>query len=300
MTRLITIVAFFTFLTCVHSAEAASFTIEGIDEAVFVGDSIRVPVFIHPESEAISIVGADIHFPRELLWAKSFTFAGGWVPVSGEEFDVIDNGKGEIRKTAGFEDAFMERQLFGTIEFIAIKDGIAEMKPGNNSYIFDSKTENLFSKESKTFTIQISQRESAASAPPQLFDIRLEVERSALNDPGELSARVVFQSFGSAPTPVDMEFLIIDENGKILASVNDSIIVETESLFTKRFPELMLPVGIYTLHLNTRYAGSVVDDFRTDFRIVRPAQLWWALGGAAAALILGFATYRLFRFMRMR
>ncbi|MBI2100269.1 MAG: hypothetical protein HYT48_02945 [Candidatus Vogelbacteria bacterium] len=280
-------------------AEAASFDIPDVREEISVGDTVKVPIYVDSGDKRVSIAHAVINSPRELLWAKSFTFAGGWVPVSGEEFDGIDNGKGEIIKTGGFEDGFAERTLFGTIEFIAIKDGVAEIKLGNESYIFDSQNTNLLSGELKTFTVPILPRESMTDVPPHLFDIRLELERPVLNDPSQLTAHVAFESFGAAPTPVDMEFLIIDESGKIWSSWNDSIVVETEAVFTKRFPELELPIGAYALHLNTRYAGSVVDDFHTDFRIVPLAWWRWVLG-AIGALILGLALYWLFSLERMR
>ncbi len=279
-------------------AEAASFDIPDVGEKISVGDTVKVPVYVYSGDKRVSVVHAVINFPRELLWAKSFTFAGGWVPVSGEEFDGVDNGKGEIVKTGGFEDGFTERQLLGTIEFVAIKDGIALIKPGNVSYIFDSQNENLFLGEIQTSSISISKKELIENTPPQLFDIRLELPMSELHDGSELTARVSFQSFGTVPTPVDMEFLIIDESGKIWNSWNDSTVVETEGLFTKRFPELELPVGTYALHLNTRYAGNVVDSFHAEFRIV-PLAWWWILG-VIGVLILVFAVYRLFHLGRTR
>jgi len=295
------------FVFC-NSVKAASFDIPDIEEEIFVGDTIKVPVYVESEDERVSIVHVVIDFPRELFWAKSFTFARGWVPVLGVEFDGIDNGKGEIVKTGGFEDTFMGRQLFGTIEFIAIRDGIAEIKPNGTSYIFDTKNESLLLGEIQTSLISISKKEldstsspqAVESAPSQLFDIRLELERSELKDPSQLATQVLFQSFGTVPTPVDMEFLIIDESGKIWSSWNDNTVVETEGLFTKRFPELELPIGAYTLHLNTRYAGSIVDSFHADFRIVRPAVWWWIGGSVAITLILGLAVLLLVQFRRTR
>ncbi len=298
--RTIVTILFFISMVFAVNVQAASFDIPDIEEEIFVGDTIKVPVYVESEDERVSIVHAVIDFPRELFWTKSFTFARGWVPVSGEEFDGIDNGKGEIIKTGGFEDTFMGRQLLGTIEFIAIKDGIAEIKPKGTSYIFDTKNENLLLGEIQTSLISISKKESVENAPSQLFDIRLELESRELYDGSKLTAHVAFQSFGTVPTPVDMEFLIIDESGKIWSSWNDSVVVETEAAFTKRFPELELPIGAYALHLNTRYAGSIVDSFHADFRIVRLVVWWWIGGSVTITLILGLAVLWLVQFRRTR
>lgn len=63
------------------------------------------------------------------------------------------------------------------------------------AHLFDPQNKNLLSEGAKTFSISTSQKESSLSAgqagenaPPQLFDIRLELERSELHDPSQLIA----------------------------------------------------------------------------------------------------------------
>ena len=107
--------------------------------------------------------------------------------------------------------------------------------------------------------------------PEQLFDINLEIDNSAISSIKDLVARVVFISFGRVPTPVDLTFVILDEEGKEVyrdEGEDVDIIVETEAIKRKTFEMAEeLPVGKYTLVLYTLYNVGVFDEFRQDFEI---------------------------------
>ena len=104
--------------------------------------------------------------------------------------------------------------------------------------------------------------------PSQLFDISLELDNTTVSDIANLVARVIFESFGTEPTPVDLTFRILDEQAKEVHREKDSIVVETEAVFTKKFEGLTFPKGKYTLVLKTLYNVDVEDEFRADFEIV--------------------------------
>lgn len=106
--------------------------------------------------------------------------------------------------------------------------------------------------------------------PDQLFDINLEIDDNLISDIGNLTVRVIFVSFGKVPTPVDLDFSILDSKGEVIHSVKDYIVVETEAVLQKKFFNLNLSLGKYTLILNTLYSHDVADEFRQNFEIVAP------------------------------
>ena len=113
--------------------------------------------------------------------------------------------------------------------------------------------------------------------PGQLFDISLEIDDTTISDIKELVARVIFTSFGTEPTPVDLTFRILDEQGKEVYFEKDEITVETEEVLAKKFENLDLPDGKYTLKLTTLYNVDVEDEFTAEFTIGEEAGFNWKL-----------------------
>lgn len=265
---------------------AASFELGQPLSTVAEGDTVRVPVYVDAESELAVIVDARIQFPRELLWAKSFMVAPGWLAVPGAEYNYIDNGRGAAHATAGFEGGISEQALFGTLEFIVISAGVAEVRVLDDSLISNVENGDILAEEKMAIAvIEISALGSAGSVPPRLFDIGLKLASDKIKIPEPLIAHVVFQSFGAVPTPVDIFFLVTDKTGKILASSEESLVVETEAVFTKEFEDLALPPGNYTFHAHTRYNTDVEDDFYASFSVRSKFSWWWVVSGTMAALV---------------
>jgi len=103
--------------------------------------------------------------------------------------------------------------------------------------------------------------------PSQLFDINLEVDSTSVYDVDELGVRVNFTSFGNIPTPVSMTFKVLDNTGKTIYTKTESIIVETEQVYSKSFAGLVLSPGNYTIRLVTLYNVNVTDEFESSFKI---------------------------------
>jgi len=103
--------------------------------------------------------------------------------------------------------------------------------------------------------------------PSQLFDIALIVDQTKLTKAADLFARVTFISFGREDTPVEMTFTVIDEDGKEYYRSIDKTTIQTEGVFNKTFPDLILAKGKYTLVLNTLYNTNVRDEFKQVFEI---------------------------------
>jgi hypothetical protein len=106
-----------------------------------------------------------------------------------------------------------------------------------------------------------------AERPSQLFDISFELDKTSFLKANDLTARVIFTSFGTVSTPVKMTFDILDNSGNVVYSKIDYTTVETEAVYNKKFSELALISGMYNLRLTTLYNENVSDEFIQPFNI---------------------------------
>lgn len=103
-----------------------------------------------------------------------------------------------------------------------------------------------------------------SSKPDYLFDIKLEIQGKNLKSQEPLNAILKFESFGTKPTPAHINYIILGDYNKEVYSETEDIIVETEKIITKKFGNLNLMGGQYTLDVRVDY-GNVTDDFKQDF-----------------------------------
>ncbi len=123
-----------------------------------------------------------------------------------------------------------------------------------------------------------------------LFDINFETDDKTVDSIEDLSVRVIFTSFGTEPTPVNLLFSILDSSGKEIHMEQDYLVVETERVFTKNFNNLKFPSGKYTLELQTLYNVDVLDEFRQDFEISKNkiVYVWLVLGILLVSIVGGY------------
>jgi hypothetical protein len=112
---------------------------------------------------------------------------------------------------------------------------------------------------------------AVAERPTQLFDIALEIDKTQIAKAGDLSARVIFASFGTVPTPVQMTFDVLDSSGNVVDSAVESTTVETEAVYNKKFSKVSFSGGNYTLRLTTIYNQDVKDQFFVPFSVYATA-----------------------------
>lgn len=303
MKHLISIVI---LLCCVTPAAtfAASFELEeampasapssGEARPARLGDTIRVPVYIDAGDESVSIALLRVTFSREMLWAKLFIPAPGWLTVPGEEYNVLDNGRGSVRVASGFEGGVSGRVFFGTLEFVAVGSGITDVIIETDSILLNLRNKNIATAPN-TLASRImvtSLKDLDVGNPAQLFDIRLLLERQVFSSNEPIPIRITFESFGVVPTPVDIFFTITDKSGKIFATSHESLVVETDATLSKQFEHLSLPPGEYEIRMNTRYNVNVEDGFHASFRIRREVESYYAaLGAVLFAIVAGIAYF---------
>lgn len=95
----------------------------------------------------------------------------------------------------------------------------------------------------------------------QLFDIKMEIDQTILDSPEELEARIIFESFGSEPTPVDLTFFIYDMNDKEIFKKSREMVIETENVMFESFDEFDASPGEYMVVLRTLYNVDIEDYF---------------------------------------
>ena len=101
-----------------------------------------------------------------------------------------------------------------------------------------------------------------------LFDITFDIEEEIIGSSEDLEAVVTFTSFGNIPTPVDMNFIIRDEQGTDVYREKTNITVLTEALLRWNYTQMgVLPPGQYTAVLQTLYGENVFDEFTQEFVI---------------------------------
>lgn len=266
-------------------AHGASFEFVVSEPAVYAGDTIHISVYINTPESSTLVAQSDLSFSEKMLWVQSFTPAPGWLPVVGEEYQHLDNGRGALRRTAGFEGSVSGRVLFGTILGIARGDGVGLLTVNDQSFILDDNNKNIL-RESLPAEWEVTTVVSGTNdVPLELFDISIGLEEPAITVESPIIARVFFQSFGRVPTPVDMFFTITDEYGTVVASSEEHIVVETEAVFTKRFEGLGLSRGDYILHVVTRYNAGVEDSFTKPFSVVLSKRVWWTFGAVGIGVV---------------
>ncbi|NTU66872.1 MAG: hypothetical protein HGB08_03000 [Candidatus Moranbacteria bacterium] len=163
---------------------------------------------------------------------------------------------------------------------------------GRGSTKRSSKNDNSKGDDASQYVGQnINKKESII--PRKLFDINLEIGNPEITDIKNLSARVIFTSFGTELTPVDMVFAVVDQAGNEAYRSENHTDVQTESVFNKDFKDADhdLPLGKYVLVLTTTYNVNVVDEFRADFEIVKVPS-WknrWIWIGISIAFLMSAA-----------
>lgn len=126
----------------------------------------------------------------------------------------------------------------------------------------------------------------------QLFDISLQLDSRVIESSRDLSLRVVFESFGEEPTPVELTFFIYDVFGNELYRKDLKTIVETEEVVFVDFLDFVAPYGDYVLVMRSFYNVGVEDYFEEPFEIRREISFWPFL---ILGLILVIGIYFIFK-----
>lgn len=177
-----------------------------------------------------------------------------------------------------------EKVLEKQFENLSLDYGIYRIfvKTSYNDYIEDE------------FWKEFEIRKSIAKSLFQLFDISFDIDDSLVSGTEDLVARVIFENFGTEATPIKVQFIFLDENGRELYSEEIYEIVETEKILVKKFGDLGFDNGKYSLVLKTLYNVDVEDEFVRKFEIREKNfylfGFWISIFGN---ILLGFFIFRM-------
>ncbi len=135
------------------------------------GQNVSLAVAIDPEDIKAYTVKLEITYPADTLEVQSFTFANNWMPLLQKGYDLTDNAKGALIKTAGFPGGLRAEAPFGTIIFKAKKLGDARVLVTANSFALGSTNQNTMTGLPVTALASISetpvqQKKKEPSAEP--------------------------------------------------------------------------------------------------------------------------------------
>ena len=141
---LLSVVALFLLVLVPQISLANSFTLRSSAKNIEANKTFTVSVYVTPSTSAnIYTAQANISFPADLVSVESFSFASAWFPMNQAGYELIDNTKGKLIKTAGYPGGFSKEMLLGTLVFKSKKVGAVSISINKESYILDMDSNNV-------------------------------------------------------------------------------------------------------------------------------------------------------------
>ena len=134
----------FLFLGASHTL-ASSVLLSPTESAFSPGQSITMTLSIDPSSSKIYTSKIALKYPADLLEVESFSFSSGWQALTQSGYDLVDNTKGSVIKTAGFTGGVSNKTTFGTVKFRVKKVGVAKVSVTSESALYDENNKNVLS-----------------------------------------------------------------------------------------------------------------------------------------------------------
>lgn len=125
---------------------------------VVKGQNFTLGLIVDPAGSPNYTVKVKLNFPADLVRIKSFTFEPGWFPLSQPGYDLIDNQKGILIKTAGYPGGFSDSTKFGTITFSAKKSGQGTISLADGSFVLDAENKNVLKNSISSVSLAITEK----------------------------------------------------------------------------------------------------------------------------------------------
>jgi hypothetical protein len=135
------------------------------------GRVFTLTIGINPQGIKNYTVKTELHYPADLLEVQSFSFAGGWMPLSQSGYDLTDNANGVLIKTGGYGGGTSLPVTFGTVSFVAKKTGNAIIGLSNTSLALDANSQNVLTDMSARTIVVITAPTAAQSAASEVATV---------------------------------------------------------------------------------------------------------------------------------
>lgn len=139
-----------------HSVSAATIYFSPSEAKTDSGGNIILNLVLDPENTKNYTVKLDLEYPSDIMQVKSFKFSDGWMALSQPGYDLIDNEKGILTKTAGYPSGASMVLNIGTITLSALKSGITAIKVMPSSLVLNGENKNVFDGSANPASIVIS------------------------------------------------------------------------------------------------------------------------------------------------
>ncbi len=153
--------AFGAMILVAPALAATSVSFTPVSVSASQGQSFTLTLGVNPQGVKNYTAKIEFYYPADLLEARSFTFANGWMPLPLPGYDLIDNTNGVSIKTAGYPGGVSSPVTFGTVSFIAKKSGNGTIALSGNSFVLDANNQNALAGASAQTAVAIS----AATTP---------------------------------------------------------------------------------------------------------------------------------------
>jgi hypothetical protein len=159
--------AFGAMILVAPALAATSVSFTPVSVSVSQGQSFTFTIGVNPQGVKNYTAKIEFHYPADLLEAKSFTFANGWMPLPLPGYDLIDNTNGVSIKTAGYPGGVSSPVTFGTVSFLAKKSGNGTIALSGNSFVLDANNQNALAGASAQTAVAISVLPNQTNNNPQ-------------------------------------------------------------------------------------------------------------------------------------
>lgn len=216
--------------TPVLAATTVSFLPTSIN--VKPGQNFNVSIAINPQGTNNYVEKVELKYPADMLQVNSFSFGNTWMALAQPGYDLIDNIKGVLVKSAGYPGGLSSATTFGTVSFYAKKSGSGTITIGNNSLAFEIGSQSALSGTPVLFTISVP-----AVAVPKPSTTKNPAITPSTN---EQSTNI---------TPVKQPVAQTATQNSLVATIGDFLTFGTGNMWIGLAVILVLVIMIYLIYL---------------------------------------------------
>ena len=127
-----------TFALALPALAASTASFIPANTSVTAGDSFNVIITLDPQGVSNYADKIAVDYPAGLLQVSSFSPGSNWISMTQSGYDLLDNTKGLLIKTAGYPGGVSSPTIFGTITFVSKGTGSGVINLDGSSLYFTS------------------------------------------------------------------------------------------------------------------------------------------------------------------
>lgn len=129
------------------------------------GERFSVAIRVEPAGATLYSASAQLSFDPALLRVEAFTLSPQWLPLAQPGYDLIDNEKGMLIKTAGYPGGISKATPLGSIAFTALQGGTAVISVSEDSLLLDASSTDRISGTQGRTSVAIAPKTTPHPAP---------------------------------------------------------------------------------------------------------------------------------------